>query len=138
MNRYHEETSSLLFFIISLFLVFVSFVEYIVNVSFIEFLHLKNYWECRTFYHFQEFAQYERVVMLNEYYSLHSFHFIIFHVHEVSLEESRSWCPRRSLPILYRKLPEHFILQNKNAALMVLLHVDLLLLSIGSWIFEKL
>ena len=128
---------SLLF---SLFLVFGSFVEFIVYVSFIEFLHLKNYWECRTFYHFQEFAQYERVVMLNEYYSLHSFHFIIFHVHEVSLEESRSWCPSISLPILYRKLQEHFILQNKNAALMVLLHVDLslLLLSIGSWIFEKL
>ena len=126
---------SLLF---SLFLVFGSFVEYIVNVSFIEFLHLKNYWECRTFYHFQEFAQYERVVMLNECYSLHSFHFIIFHVHEVSLEESRSWCPRSSLPILYRKLQEHFILQNKNAALLVLSHVDLLLSSIGSWIFEKL
>ena len=121
---------SLLF---SLFLVFGSFVEYIVNVSFIEFLHLKNYWECRTFYHFQEFAQYERVVMLNECYSLHSFHFIIFHVHEVFLEESRSWCPRSSLPILY------CILQNKNALnKTVLLHVDLLLSSIGSWIFEKL
>ena len=71
-------------------------------------------------------------MMLDEHFSLHSFHFIIFHVHEVSLEESRSWCPKSSLPILYRKLQEHFILQNKNAALMVLLNIDLLLLSIGS------